>query len=33
MQAWLNPDPGNLAAAYAIIDDRARPFYEYRMAA
>ena len=33
VEAWLNPDPGNLAAAYAILDDRARPVYEYRMAA
>jgi len=33
VEAWLNPDPGNLAAAYAILDDRARPFYEYRMVA
>ena len=24
---------GNLAAAYAIPDDRERPFYEHRMAA
>jgi putative SOS response-associated peptidase YedK len=33
IDAWLNPDPGNLAAAYAILDDRERPFYEHRMAA
>ncbi|GAB2545425.1 SOS response-associated peptidase family protein [Rhodanobacter koreensis] len=33
IDAWLNPDPGNLAAAYAILDDRERPYYEYRMAA
>lgn len=30
---WLNPDPGNLAAQYAILDDRERPYYENRMAA
>lgn len=33
IDAWLNPDPGNLAAAYALLDDRERPLYEYRMAA
>ena len=33
VDAWLNPDPANLAAQYAILDDRARPFYEHRMAA
>ena len=33
VEAWVNPDPGNLAVAYTILDDRARPFYEYRMAA
>lgn len=33
IEAWLNPDPGNLAAAYALLDDRERPFYEYRIAA
>ena len=31
--AWLNPDPGNLAAAYAVLDDRVRPYYEHRLAA
>lgn len=31
--AWLNPDPKNLAAMQAILDDRARPYYEHRMAA
>lgn len=31
--AWLNPDPNNLAAQYAILDDRERPYYEHRMAA
>jgi putative SOS response-associated peptidase YedK len=33
VDAWLNPDPANLAALYAILDDRARPYYEHRMAA
>lgn len=31
--AWLNPDPNNLDAMQAIFEDRARPYYEYRMAA
>ena len=33
VDAWLNPDPAALAAQYAVLDDRARPFYEHRMAA
>jgi putative SOS response-associated peptidase YedK len=33
MDAWLNPDPKNLTALYAILDDRERPYYENRMAA
>ncbi len=33
LRAWLNPDPNNLAAMYAILDDRERPYYEHRMAA
>lgn len=33
LQAWLNPDPANLAGMYAILDDRQRPFYEHRLAA
>ncbi|KGM55995.1 hypothetical protein N800_10235 [Lysobacter daejeonensis GH1-9] len=33
VDAWLNPDPNNLAALYAILDDRDRPYYEHRMAA
>ncbi len=33
IDAWLNPDPANLAAQYAILDDRMRPYYEHRMAA
>jgi putative SOS response-associated peptidase YedK len=31
--AWLNPDPKDLAASYAILDDRPRPYYEHRLAA
>jgi putative SOS response-associated peptidase YedK len=33
VDAWLNPDPANLPAQYAILDDRVQPFYEHRMAA
>ena len=33
VDAWLCPDPANLAAQYAILDDRERPYYEHRMAA
>jgi len=33
LDAWLNPDPHNLAALYAILDDRDRPYYEHRLAA
>ena len=33
MDAWLNPDPKNLKALYAILDDRERPHYEHRLAA
>jgi len=33
VDAWLDPDPRNLAAQYAILDDRARPYYEHRLAA
>jgi len=32
IDAWLNPDPTNLAALYAILDDRERPYYEHRLA-
>ncbi len=32
IDAWLNPDPRNLAAQYAILDDRVRPFYRHRLA-
>jgi len=33
LDAWLNPDPTNLAALYAIFDDKRHPFYEFREAA
>lgn len=33
LDAWLNPDPTNLAAMHAILDDRLRPYYEHRKAA
>jgi putative SOS response-associated peptidase YedK len=33
IDAWLRPDPGDLAAQQAILDDRARPYYEHRLAA
>jgi putative SOS response-associated peptidase YedK len=33
IDAWLNPDPSNLAGLYAILDDRERPYYEHRLAA
>ena len=33
LDAWLNPDAGNLAALYAIFDDKQHPFYEHRLAA
>lgn len=33
LDAWLHPDPNNLRALYAILDDRARPYYEHRLAA
>lgn len=33
IDAWLNPEPGNLAALYAIFDDRQHPYYEHREAA
>jgi putative SOS response-associated peptidase YedK len=33
VDAWLSPDPTNLAAQHAILDDRERPYYEHRMAA
>jgi putative SOS response-associated peptidase YedK len=33
VDAWLNPGPADLAAQYAILDDRQRPCYEHRLAA
>ncbi len=33
IDAWLNPDPANLAALYAIFDDKAHPYYEHQLAA
>lgn len=33
VDAWLNPDPANLEASHAILDDRQRPYYEHRLAA
>lgn len=33
IDAWLKPDRSNLAAQYAILDDRERPYYEHRLAA
>ena len=33
VDAWLQPDPENLAAMHAILDDRERPYYEHQFAA
>ena len=33
VDAWLNPDPANLAALQAIFDDKPHPYYEHREAA
>jgi putative SOS response-associated peptidase YedK len=33
IDAWLQPDRKDLAAQYAILDDRERPYYEHRLAA
>ena len=33
VDAWLSPDATSLAAQYALLDDRERPYYEHRMAA
>ena len=30
IEAWLNPDQSNLAALYAIFDDKQHPFYEHQ---
>jgi putative SOS response-associated peptidase YedK len=32
IDAWLNPDPNDLARLYGILDRRARPFYEHQLA-
>ncbi|MFM0097547.1 SOS response-associated peptidase family protein [Paraburkholderia nemoris] len=33
VDAWLNPNPSDLSALYAILDERERPYYEYQVAA
>lgn len=33
VDAWLDPDPANLAALQHILDDKHRPYYEHREAA
>ena len=33
VDAWLNPDPDDLGALYALFDDRRHPYYEHREAA
>jgi putative SOS response-associated peptidase YedK len=33
VDAWLHPDPNDLARQYAILYDRERPYYEHRLAA
>jgi putative SOS response-associated peptidase YedK len=33
VDAWLNPDPTDLAAQHAILEDRAIAFYEHQLAA
>ena len=33
IDTWLDPDPANLAAQYAVLDRRERPYFEHRMAA
>lgn len=33
IDAWLNPDPSNLEALFAIFDDKRHPYYEHRLAA
>jgi putative SOS response-associated peptidase YedK len=33
IDAWLNPDPRDLGALHAILDDRDQPYYEHRMTA
>ncbi|RUL78811.1 hypothetical protein [Dyella choica] len=31
LDAWLNPNHGDLAASYAILEDRPRPYYAPRV--
>lgn len=31
LEAWLNPDPSNLAAMQAILDDRPQVYYRHRL--
>ena len=31
VEAWLNPDPANLDALYAIFDDKQHPYYEHQL--
>jgi putative SOS response-associated peptidase YedK len=33
VDAWQSPNANNLESLYAILDDRARPFCEHRLAA
>jgi putative SOS response-associated peptidase YedK len=33
LNAWLDPSPKKLNALFAVLDDRQRPHYEFRMAA
>lgn len=33
IDTWLNAEPANLAALYAILDDKRHPHYEHRKAA
>lgn len=33
VDGWLNPDPNNLEALFAIMDDKRHPYYEHRLAA
>ena len=32
VDTWLDPDPQNLDAMYAVLDDRERPYYDHRPA-
>jgi len=33
VDAWLKPDPKNLAAMDEILEDRRHPYYEHRLTA